>query len=215
MVAAMCSKSSGNSVVSPTPRVYIRMWLVISARTTMPVPGPSHRAATASPAPTPHGSRSPFVMQRLNVLASYQTTLITTSTVAGVWLNLSLTNLTAPAGTAFVRYQTMFRQPLFAGGSVLFDDLNLNQLAGAVPPTINSDFSGWHHAVHESHQQNRLHRKFAWRRHRGPTASRFMKQIDAFIDDRVLMPEAMLLGLKTSTEVMLHAIQWFREESAK
>ena len=75
-----------------------------------------------------------------SILSLYRTALITPSTPAGVWLNLavtnqlnpatsavigSVTNLVAPTGTAFVRYQVVFRQPAFAAGSVLFDDLNL------------------------------------------------------------------------------------------
>ena len=76
----------------------------------------------------------------VNVLSLYRTALINASTPAGVWLNLavtnqldpgnsavtgSVTNLVAPANASFVRYQAVFRQPAFAGGSVLFDDLNL------------------------------------------------------------------------------------------
>jgi beta-glucanase (GH16 family) len=49
----------------------------------------------------------------------------------------TMTNLVAPAGTAYVRYQTVFRQgPDNANGSMYFDDLTLNQTGGTVvvPP---------------------------------------------------------------------------------
>jgi hypothetical protein len=80
------------------------------------------------------------------VLAMYRTALINNSTPAGAWLNLavtnqlnpannavigSVTNLVAPVGASFVRYQIVFRQPAQAGGAVLFDDLNL-KAAGAM-----------------------------------------------------------------------------------
>lgn len=76
-----------------------------------------------------------------NVLSLYRTAFMTSSTPAGVWLNLavtnqinpvnstvlgSATNLVAPAGTTFARYQVVFRQPVTAAGAVLFDDLNLS-----------------------------------------------------------------------------------------
>lgn len=75
-----------------------------------------------------------------NLLAMYRTAIISSTTPAGVWLNLavtnqldlstfaiigSATNLVAPAGTTFVRYQIVFRQLANAAGAVLFDDLNL------------------------------------------------------------------------------------------
>ena len=75
-----------------------------------------------------------------NILAMYRTGIINASSPAGVWLNLAVTNqldlstyavtgavtnLIAPAGTTFVRYQVVFRQPANAAGAVLFDDLNL------------------------------------------------------------------------------------------
>jgi beta-glucanase (GH16 family) len=76
-----------------------------------------------------------------NVLGLYRSTAINTNTAIGVWLDLavtnqfdpstftvigSVTNLVAPAGTAFARYQLVFRQPLNAAGAVLFDDLKLS-----------------------------------------------------------------------------------------
>lgn len=75
------------------------------------------------------------------VLSLYRTAVITSTTTAGVWLNLavtnqlnptnsavigSVTNLIAPIGTTSLRYQTVFRQPATAAGAVLFDDLNLS-----------------------------------------------------------------------------------------
>ncbi len=76
-----------------------------------------------------------------NVLSLYRTGLINASTPAGVWLKLAVTNqlnpvssviigfvtnLVAPGGTSFARYQVVFRQPASAAGAVLFDDLNLS-----------------------------------------------------------------------------------------
>ena len=46
------------------------------------------------------------------------------------------TNLVAPAGTAFVRYQVVFRQPANAAGAVLFDDLSLNLPDGVAPLSV-------------------------------------------------------------------------------
>jgi beta-glucanase (GH16 family) len=58
----------------------------------------------------------------------------------GVPIGIAITNtvstLTAPPGTAVVRYQTVFHQgPDNANGSMYFDDLSLNQLSG----TTNSN----------------------------------------------------------------------------
>jgi len=75
-----------------------------------------------------------------NILSLYRTVLITNTSPASAWLDLavtnqidpatatviaSVTNLVAPAGTAFVRAQALFQQPLNAAGAVLFDDLTL------------------------------------------------------------------------------------------
>ena len=87
------------------------------------------------------------------VLALYRSALITTNALStgafpkDRWNNLSVTNqydpasfqitnttarLTAPAGTYFVRYQIVFQGDANnSGGSVYFDDLNLNRIAGA------------------------------------------------------------------------------------
>ncbi len=47
----------------------------------------------------------------------------------------TVTNLVAPAGTAYVRYQIVFAQgPDNANGSMYFDDLTLNQTGGTNPP---------------------------------------------------------------------------------
>lgn len=82
-----------------------------------------------------------------NILALYRSALITTNLIAsggfpkGQWNNLAVTNqydinsfqitnhvtqLTAPPGTYFVRYQLIFQgDAANSGGSVFFDDLNL------------------------------------------------------------------------------------------
>jgi hypothetical protein len=85
----------------------------------------------------------------------YRTAIINSSTPDGVWLNLAVTNqldlstyavtgsathLVAPAGTAFVRYQVVFRQPANAAGAVLFDDLNL--AAPETPGLVTATKSG-------------------------------------------------------------------------
>ena len=72
-----------------------------------------------------------------NTLGLFRSAIINTNTPVGLWLNLavtnqfdpvtfavvgSVTNLIAPSGTAFARYQIVFRQPLNAAGAVLFDD---------------------------------------------------------------------------------------------
>src|SRR5271154_1735145 len=47
----------------------------------------------------------------------------------------TVTNLVAPAGTAYVRYQVVFAQGADnANGSMYFDDLTLNQTGGTIPP---------------------------------------------------------------------------------
>jgi beta-glucanase (GH16 family) len=47
----------------------------------------------------------------------------------------TVTNLVAPAGTAYVRYQVVFSQGTDnANGSMYFDDLTLNQTNGTLPP---------------------------------------------------------------------------------
>jgi beta-glucanase (GH16 family) len=76
-----------------------------------------------------------------NILSIYRTGIIKSNTPPSIWLSLpvtnqldpaslavigSVTNLIAPSGTAFVRCQALFKQPSTAGGSVLFDDLNLS-----------------------------------------------------------------------------------------
>ncbi len=103
------------------------------------------------------------------VLALYKSDDFTTATGVSAWFNLPVTNvcdlskptssgdtnsayfyyavtgsvsqLVAPAGTAFVRYQFAMVQGggwPEGGGSVYFDDAVLNQISGPVPPTITS-----------------------------------------------------------------------------
>ena len=76
-----------------------------------------------------------------SVLRLYRSALINSNSPPGLWLNLAVTNqinpansdligfvtnLVAPIGTSFVRYQVVFRQPAAAAGAVLFDDLDLS-----------------------------------------------------------------------------------------
>lgn len=89
-----------------------------------------------------------------NILGMYRTAIINSSTPAGVWLKLAVTNqldlstyavtgsathLVAPVGTAFVRYQVVFRQPANAAGAVLFDDLSLAAPDAPAPITVAKD----------------------------------------------------------------------------
>ncbi len=100
-----------------------------------------------------------------NALALYRSVVVTSNNLASfgganTWFDLQITNqcfftnasaqillpgtvtntvtsLVAPAGTVYVRYQTVFRQgPDNANASMYFDDLTLNQTAGTVvvPP---------------------------------------------------------------------------------
>ena len=94
-----------------------------------------------------------------NVLALYRSALITTNAIASgafpvnAWTDLPVTNqydpntyavtnfaarLTAPAGTRFLRYQIVFQGDAnYSAGSVYFDDLNLNQIAGTPYGNMN------------------------------------------------------------------------------
>ena len=77
-----------------------------------------------------------------NMIGLYKSAVITTNFPTDQWINLPVTNIiafwsdysvvgtakyfTAPAGTAYVRYQTVFyAAPGGGGGSVLFDDMSL------------------------------------------------------------------------------------------
>jgi len=99
-----------------------------------------------------------------NALALYRSVVVTTSNLTSfggpnIWFDLQITNqcsftnasaqillpgtvtgavtnLVAPAGTAFVRYQVVFEQgPDDAHGAMYFDDLTLNQTGGTVVVT--------------------------------------------------------------------------------
>ena len=98
-----------------------------------------------------------------NALALYRSAIVTSNNLASfggvnTWFDLQITNqcsfsnpsaqillpgtvtntvtsLVAPAGTVYVRYQTVFMQgPDNANASMYFDDLTLNQTGGMVPP---------------------------------------------------------------------------------
>lgn len=88
-----------------------------------------------------------------NMLALYRSAVISTATPTGVWLYLpvtnqfnpanfsligSVTNLLAPTGTTFARYQVVFRQPQSAAGAVLFDDLRLASATTTLQPIPNA-----------------------------------------------------------------------------
>jgi hypothetical protein len=69
-------------------------------------------------------------------LASYTSQALTTDSPTGTWLHFQVTNstggttLTAPAGSAFLRFEMLFAQPgpassVYAGGSSYWDDVSL------------------------------------------------------------------------------------------
>lgn len=94
-----------------------------------------------------------------NILALYRSALITTNLIAGgafpqsQWNHLQITNqydpstsqptntvtqLIAPAGTAFLRYQVLFQgDAAYSGGSVYFDSLNITRLSSAPYGNMN------------------------------------------------------------------------------
>ncbi|HMD55480.1 MAG TPA: hypothetical protein VKJ65_13105, partial [Phycisphaerae bacterium] len=98
-----------------------------------------------------------------NALADYRSAVVTSNNIASFggyskWFDLQITNqcsytnasalilspgtvtntvtnLVAPAGTVYVKYQTVFSQGSDnANGSMYFDDLTLNQTGGPAPP---------------------------------------------------------------------------------
>jgi beta-glucanase (GH16 family) len=100
-----------------------------------------------------------------NALALYRSVVVTSNNLAGfggtnTWFDLQITNqcsftnasaqilspgtiintvsnLVAPAGTAYVRYQVVFAQgPDNANASMYFDDLTLNQTGGPTPQAL-------------------------------------------------------------------------------
>jgi hypothetical protein len=93
------------------------------------------------------------------VLAEYQSFNVTNLSCAGpntfpldTWVPLTVTNqiqngvvigtvpsgvLTAPAGTASVRYQLLFENVNYAGGSIYLDDAVLDLISGPLPPVIS------------------------------------------------------------------------------
>jgi beta-glucanase (GH16 family) len=104
-----------------------------------------------------------FLDSNYNALALYRSPVVSSANIAtfggySKWFDLQITNqcsftnatafiplpgtptgsvssLTAPAGTAYVRYQIVFSQgPDNAGGSMYFDDLALNQTGGTQAP---------------------------------------------------------------------------------
>ena len=93
-----------------------------------------------------------------NTLELYRSALVNTNTASGAWLDFpvtlqfdpatfaligSVTNLIAPAGTTFTRFQTVFRQPANAAGAVLFDDLKLSPAVSArIPVAAALNLSG-------------------------------------------------------------------------
>ena len=91
-----------------------------------------------------------------NILSLYRSAVISSSSTVGVWLDLavtnqldpttfatigSVTNLAAPTGATFVRYQVVFRQPANAVGAMLFDDLNLASSLESAPVEASASLS--------------------------------------------------------------------------
>jgi hypothetical protein len=98
-----------------------------------------------------------------NILALYKSDIF--SDIQGsapyttdVWYDMPITNvcqptppyavvdstnrLVAPTGTVKVRFQHTMYQPVTGGGSIYFDDANLNQTGGPVPPQITQVYPG-------------------------------------------------------------------------
>jgi beta-glucanase (GH16 family) len=89
-----------------------------------------------------------------NILALYRSTILDSTMPANTWLKLPVTNqynpttfaqtgtvsnLVAPPGTAFVRYQVLFYQPASSPtGSVYIDQLSLSQAGTLVPSSITA-----------------------------------------------------------------------------
>lgn len=89
-----------------------------------------------------------------NMLSLYRSAPITAGTATGTWMELPITNqfdpntfiwvrgvtnIVAPSGTAFVRYQVVFSQPADnPAGSVYFDGLSLTPVAALIPPSISN-----------------------------------------------------------------------------
>jgi beta-glucanase (GH16 family) len=92
------------------------------------------------------------------VLALHRSAHMTSASTAGVWQKFPVnqqvhpltgeiigtgTELVAPAGTALVRKQLVFRQPAMAAGSVWFDDPDLTKLFVGEPPPFDSWIAGF------------------------------------------------------------------------
>jgi len=88
-----------------------------------------HRSATMTSASTADAWQNFVVNQKLNP---------TSGEVIGTG-----TELVAPAGTAFVRKQLVFRQPAMAAGAVWFDDLDLTKITVVEPPPFDSWIAGF------------------------------------------------------------------------
>ncbi len=78
-----------------------------------------------------------------NVLAGYQSPIVDNSSPTNAWLSMTVTDgsggtqLTAPAGTAFVRLQEVYYQPYgYAGGSVYADAMVLDLLSASDPNLV-------------------------------------------------------------------------------
>jgi hypothetical protein len=98
----------------------------------------------------------------LNVLALYRSQVVTSNSSyvlpPGLWVDLpvtnqydpttfaitnTVTNLVAPPGTADARYQIVFNQVNYGGGSSFWDDFTLDFISGPVPPTLSTiDLNG-------------------------------------------------------------------------
>ena len=94
-----------------------------------------------------------FRDSQTNIIGLYRSNTIDSNTPPGLWFNLPVTNqfdpttfgltgtvsnLVAPANTAFARLQLLFRQQSNASGSVLFDDLTMAPQPQSGTPVLHA-----------------------------------------------------------------------------
>ncbi len=89
---------------------------------------------------TETNASSPFRLDTWNLLAVTNQMQVTSGTNTGTVVGNTGTNgvFTSPAGTASVKYQATFVNINYAGGSMYFDNCDLTQISGPVPPSVST-----------------------------------------------------------------------------